>query len=101
MLPTDAPNREASPFDKIKQYDYREPVFKRGAARTVQEEKQQKHSEVSDLRVGLSIQPSFDDTDDEDEWGIGKYQWKGDAFRFSDIGMKDEKLVDTIKADTV
>ena len=91
---------KALPFDKIKQYEYREPVFKRGATRTVQAGKRQKHSEVPDLRVGLFIQPSFHDSDDEDDWTLGKYQWKGDAFRFGDTGMKDEKLVEEIKADT-
>ena len=90
---------KALPFDKIKQYEYREPVFKRGATRTVQAGKRQKHSEVSDLRVGLSVQPTFHDSEDEDDWTLGKCQWKGDAFRFADIGMKDEKLVEEIKAD--
>ena len=88
------------PLKKIKQHDYREPMFKRGAVRTVEGGKRQKHSDVSDLRVGLCFQPTFDDSDDEDAWLTNgrKYQWKGDAFRFGDAGMKDENLVKEIQA---
>ena len=97
--------KKAIPLKKIKQHDYREPVFKRGAVRTVEGGKRQKHSDVSDLCVGLSFQPTFDDSDDEDTWdemcedsGSAKYQWKGDVFRFGDAGMKDEDLVKEIQA---
>ena len=43
-------------------------MFKRGAVRTVEAGKRQKHSGISDLRVGLCFQPTFDDSDDEDAW---------------------------------
>ena len=93
--------KKAIPLKKIKQHDYREPVFKRGAVRTVEAGKRQKHSDVSDLRVGLCFQPTFDDSDDEGKWNekcdsCTKCQWKGDAFRFGDAGMKDENLVKEI-----
>ena len=60
-------------------------------------------SDVSDLRVGLCFQPTFNDSDDEDKWNEScgvytKYQWKGDVFRFGDAGMKDEDLVEEIQA---
>jgi len=100
-------SKKAIPFEKIKQHDYREPVFKRGAVRTVEAGKRQKHSDVSDLRVGLCFQPTFDDSDDDSDdderWNekcdaYTKYQWKGDVFRFGDAGMKDEDLVKEIQA---
>ena len=78
-------------------------MFKRGAVRTVEGGKRQKHSDVSDLRVGLCFQPTFDDSDDEERWNgscdvYTKYQWKGYVFRFGDAGMKDEDLVKEIQA---
>ena len=80
-------------------------MFKRGAVRTEEGGKRQRHSDVSDLRVGLCFQPTFNDSNDEGAWvtnweeaGGRKCQWKGDAFRFGDAGMKDEELVAEIQA---
>ena len=78
-------------------------MFKRGAVRTEEGGKRQRHSDVSDLRVGLCFQPTFNDSDDESAWNAEcddctKYQWKGDVFRFGDAGMKDEGLVEEIQA---
>ena len=93
--------KKAIPIKQIKQHDFRAPMFKRGAVRTEEGGKRQRHSDVSDLRVGLCFQPTFNDSDDESAWNAEcddcpKYQWKGDVFRFGDAGMKDEKLIQEI-----
>ena len=76
---------------------YKPPVFKRGAARP--DDKRQKHSGRSELKVGLSCKPTL--AVDEDEWAADEYQWKGDAFRFADKGMEDEDLVAQIQDDAL
>ena len=92
--------KKAIPIKQIKQHDFRTPMLKRGAVRTEEGGKRQRHSGVSDLRVGLCFQPTLDDSDGEAAWLTNgrKYQWKGDAFRFGDAGMKDEDLVQEIQA---
>ena len=85
---------------RSKPQGHKPPVFKRGAVRPkLTGGKRQKHSGVSELKVGLSCKPTL--TEGEDEWAADEYQWKGDALRFADKGMEDAALVDEIQDDAL